>query len=534
MIWSLPSNVRAGLRTLLLGLALVSSPRSADASTPTFEESISAWDLESAEAAVRATPRGPERRAREGIVAIYRADYARAESLLTAALASADFPADTAAHEDARHYLALARGSQRALGSAVLVRSDDHTVEAVFADPKDMLLAPYLFGAMAAARKVLGDELGVTPDEPIRFEFLDDPAKLALVTPLSLDNIYATGTIGITKYRRIVMVTPRVLLFGYPWLDTAVHEYVHYLITLRTRNLAPVWLQEGLAKLLESRWRSPSTPPLAPASRQLLRDALDHDDLVSLAEMSPSIAMLPSQERAALAYAEVETMLSFLRESRGGDGLTQILDRVRDGESAEEAFAGAWGADFSEFMRMWAHHTKRMTATAKDERSTFKARRFSDGRIDDVDASLFGDVFSHLGGGRARQHARLGVLLTLRGQERAAALQYEKARRVDPQARRDPKLARRLGEIYLDLDDAARALPLLELAADADPENASIAAAEGRARLRVGDVDGARIALARSLRVNPFIPAVHCDLARLAELAEENAEAVRERALCHE
>jgi len=530
----LPSKLRAGLRTLLLGLTLVSIPRSAEASTPAFEESISAWDLSSAEAAIRAAPQGPERRAREGILAIYRADYAGAESLLTEALASADFPVNTALHEDARHYLALARGSQRALGSAVIVRSDDRTVEAVFADAKDTLLAPYLFDAMTAARKVLGDELGVTPDDPIRFEFLDDPAKLALVTPLSLDNIYATGTIGITKYRRIVMVTPRVLLFGYPWLDTAVHEYVHYLITLRTRNLAPVWLQEGLAKLLESRWRSPSTPPLPLASRQLLRDALEHDDLVSLAEMSPSIAMLPSQERAALAYAEVETMLSFLRESRGGVGLTQVLDRVRDGESAEDAFAGAWGAEFSEFMRLWALHTKRTTATAKGERSRFKARRFSDGQTGDVDPSLFGDVFSHLGGGRARQHARLGVLLTLRGQKRAAALQYEKARRVDPLARRDPKLARRLGEIYLDLDDAARALPLLELAADAEPENASIAAAEGRARLRIGDVDGSRIALARSLRVNPFIPAVHCDLAQLAELAGENDDAVRERALCHE
>ncbi len=228
-------------------------------------------------------------------------------------------------------------------------------------------------------------------------------------------------------------------------------------------------------------------------------------------------------------------MLSFLRERRGAEGLTQILDRVRDGESAEEAFAGAWGASFPDFLRTWALHTKRTTASAKGEASPFRARRFSDGRADgpagDVDPSLFGDVFSQLGGGRARQHARLGVLLTLRGQERAAALQYEKARRVDPKARRDPKLARRLGEIYLNLDDAARALPLLELAADAEPENASIAAAEGRARLQVGDVDGARIALARALRVNPFIPALHCDLARLAE---DDAEADRERALCHE
>jgi len=517
------------IRAAILAVVLAALPMTAVAA-PTFDESLSAWDLTGARAAAQTYDEGPPRQLREGILAVYEADYSAAEALLTAALASPDFPDDPATREDARHYLALARGSQRALGAAIVVTSDDGSVQAVFADPKDALLAPYLFAAMERARQVLGHELGVTPDHPVRFEILDDPAKLALVTPLTLDNIYATGTIGITKYRRIVMITPRVLLLGYPWLDTAVHEYVHYLITLRTRNLAPVWLQEGLAKLLESRWRSPSTPPLAGPSQRLLHRALADDDLVSLAEMSPSIAMLPSQERAALAYAEVETMLSFLRERRGDTVLSDVLDGVRDGDSAEEAFSGAWRSSFVDFMSAWATATKKATASAKGD-GALPTRRFRDGASEDGDSSLFGDVFSHLGGGRARQHARLGVLLTLRGHQRAAALQYEKARRVDPKARRDPKLARRLGEIYLVLDDAARALPLLELAAGSSPEDANIAAAEGRARLRVGDREGARVALERALRVNPFIPTIHCDL---ATIAGDDDEEKRERALCQE
>ncbi|HFE44806.1 MAG TPA: hypothetical protein ENJ18_04820 [Nannocystis exedens] len=524
-------KLRSVLYASLLTAAFLGRPTPLYAATPTFEESLFAWDLEGAESALTKLSPGPARRAREGMLAVYRADYARAEELLTTALASADFPEDPAAQEEARHYLALARGSQRALGTAIAMRSSDGSVEVVFADARDTLLAPYLFGAMEVARQVLGDELGVTPDQVIRFEILDDPAKLALVTPLTLDNIYATGTIGITKYRRIVMVSPRVLLYGYPWLDTAVHEYVHYLITLRTRNLAPVWLQEGLAKLLESRWRSQKTLPIAAASQRLLRDALKRDDLVSLAEMSPSIAMLPSQERAALAYAEVETMLNFLRERRGAASLTTILDRVRDGEDAEAAFAGAWGASFADFMASWSTHAKRITA--KTGGTSFTKRRFRDSDTEDSveDPSLFGDIFSHLGGGRARQHARLGVLLTLRGHERAAALQYERARRAEPKAGKDPKLARRLGEIYLNIGEPARALALLELAADADPENANIAAAEASARLRVGDRAGARLSLERALRVNPFIPSIHCDL---AELARDDREETRERTLCHQ
>lgn len=519
---------------LLLGIFGAPEPtESAVVTADSFEESLGAWDLEAARRALAERPAGARRSAREGILAIYEGAYADGERLLTAALASGDLRDGSPEAIEAQHYLALARGSQRALGRPLVQRSPGGEVTVAFADPHDALLASYLFETMNTARERLGSELGVVPDHSVRIEILDDPAKLALVTPLTLDNIYATGTIGITKYRRIVMVSPRVLLYGYPWLDTVVHEYVHYLITLRTRNRAPVWLQEGLAKLLEARWRTLDAPPLSAADARLLQRALVKDDLVTLAEMSPSVAMLPSQERAALAYAEVETMLAYLRERRGAAGINLILDRVGAGEGAEAALAAAWGASFDEFMRAWASEMTRRTASAGKSAAQLKERRFRDADVDDpgVDPSLLGDVFSHLGGGAARQHARLGVLLTLRGHTRAAAEQYEKARRVDAESRRDPKLARRLGELYLDLEEPAKALPLLAIAAADDPEQPNIAAAEGRARLRVGDREGARAALSRAIRVNPFIPTVHCDL---AELATSEEEATRERSLCRE
>ena len=152
--------------------------------------------------------------------------------------------------------------------------------------------------------------------------------------------------------------------------------------------------------------------------------------------------------------------------------------------------------------------------------------------VDDaVDPSLLGDVFSHLGGGAARQHARLGVLLTLRGHLAQAARQYEKARAADARVADDPKLARRLGELYLQLGQPARAAPLLRRAGADDPEQPSLAAAEGRALRLSGDLTGARLALARAVRQNPFIPALHCDL---AALAEDPAERTREAALCRE
>jgi tetratricopeptide (TPR) repeat protein len=519
-----------------LALLYVITSGDANASPPALSDidaDISAWDLTRASVSVSLLPQGTDRQIKEGVLAVYEADYARAEDLLTRALASDHLDRDAAIAVEARHYLALARGAQRALARAITLVSPDRSVMAVFADPKDTIIAPYLFQAMSAARVALADDLGITPDHPVRIEILDDPAKLALVTTLTLDNIYTTGTIGVTKYRRIVMTSPRVLLHGYPWLDTAVHEYVHYLVTLRTRNLAPVWLQEGLAKLFEERWRSRGPAELDPAAARLLARALDRGTLVTLAEMSPSIAMLPSQERAALAYAEVQTMLTFILERRGPAGITRILDRVAAGDTAEDALGIAWGDTFDHFMANWAGEMKRRTAGASSRETPLRQRRFRDPDDDAnaADPSLLGDIFSHLGGGRARQHARLGVLLSLRGHTRAAIQEYERARSADPQARKDPKLARRLGELYLSIGQPERALPHLDLAASDDPEQPILAAAQGRARLRLGDREGARAALSRAIRINPFIPTIHCDL---AELALSEAEAARERSLCDE
>jgi tetratricopeptide (TPR) repeat protein len=480
---------------------------------------------------------GPTTELRRAAIEVYEADYASAKTRLTKLLASAPFDPSTKAGRSAlgraERLLALTTGATTALGGAPAIRSPDGRFEVAFASSRDELLAPYLFEALDVAFQRVGDAIGDRPTAPVRFEFVDDSAKLALITPLDVDAIYTTGTIGVTKYNRVMMVTPRVMLQGYAWLDAATHEYVHYVVTRRTKDNAPVWLQEGLAKLYETRWRRDSPAPLRPEIAAILRRAVENDDLVSFEEMSPSVALLPTRERAALAYAQVETMLGLLLERRGSEGMQTLLDRVASGTEAEQAFADAWGDEFSAFEDEWKRHVRAITRHGRS--GSLGGPRFKDpgAEEDGPDPSLFGDVFSHLGGGRARQHARLGVLLTLRDHPEAAILEYEKARKADPRVAKDPALARRLGELYLDAGRAEEAAPLLQIAGAADPENPNVAAAEGRALLRTGRREEARPVLDRALSINPFIPTLHCDLAELAAGEDPQMES-RERALCSE
>lgn len=108
-------------------------------------------------------------------------------------------------------------------------------------------------------------------------------------------------------------------------------------------------------------------------------------------------------------------------------------------------------------------------------------------------------------------------------------MQYEKARAADARARRDPTLSRRLGKLYVELERWREAVELLEIAAADEPDDANLAAAQTRALLRAGQRAAALEAADRTLRNNPFVPTIHCDL---AELATDKAIVERERGLC--
>src|SRR5205085_2857164 len=50
--------------------------------------------------------------------------------------------------------------------------------------------------------------------------------------------------------------SPRAPALGYAWRDTLAHELTHLALSRGTLDRAPLWLQEGVAKREETRWRS--------------------------------------------------------------------------------------------------------------------------------------------------------------------------------------------------------------------------------------------------------------------------------------
>ena len=375
--------------------------------------------------------------------------------------------------------------------------------EVRYAPGPDEILVPYAIDTLQAAAAALEAELGVKMVSPVRLEIYPDAESLARVSTLSVEAIRTTGTIALCKWGRLMIASPGALMHGYPWLDTIAHEYVHLLLTKVTLDQSPVWLQEGLAKFLETRWRQDeATLRHDPASSQLLHDAAAADELLGFDQLHPSIALLPTQKAASLAFAQVSSLMEMYYDEHGADGVQQALLRVGDGQDARKALAGVAGMS-------WKALEKRWRSALSNEPKPPSARlmpRYLSGEATEQD-ELAGVELE-----RARNYVRLGDLLWTRSRPAAASVEYAKAHEAAPA---DPVVASRYARSAIAGGRPREALAPLKQTLARYPTHAPALSSLATALFRVSLFGAARDAANQAIAHNPFDPQPHCILSKL-------------------
>ena len=386
-----------------------------------------------------------------------------------------------------------------------------------YAPGADATIAPLAGDVLDTAWETIGDDLGYKPVDPIRVELLGSPSDLAKLSPLTEAEIETTGTIALSKYNKLMVVSPRATLFGYPWMDTLAHEYTHLVVARISHDSVPVWLQEGLARFEQTRWRRPPEVELSGTEQALLAAGLRKGRLVTFDEMHPSMAKLPSQEAAQLAYAEVYTLVGWMQQKLGFRGLRDILIAQRDGKTAKRAVAEAMGVPWPDVETEWRAHLKVSDPKAR----TGKKIEFKKGGTDSENVGIESVP------PRARKHARLGGMLRARGMLEAAVAEYEKAFAISA----DPFTAGKLARTLVELGRMDRAIELATPLAAADDRDAVPAVTLGIAHAARHEWPEAITAYEQALRVSPFDPRTRCGLAE-AYSQTSDSRAPRERAAC--
>ena len=504
---------------------VLAAPVAAQDERASFDEAnsmLGSWQMEEAREAIDVFSQSSDRRPYidylEGRYAFYRGDYEEALEKMRSALKEEE-------RQDWEQFYDIIAATAEVTEGYERHVSPSGRFE-IFVEPgPDEALVPYALEALEEAYEKLGDALDYRPQEPVRIEVYPRADVLADVSLLTEENIRTSGTIALCQYNRLMITSPRAVLRGYSWVDTLVHEYIHLVINQRNVEDVPIWMHEGLAKYLERRWRGADESTLDASSEHLLKQRLEDNELVSFEDMHPSMAMLPSQEDAAMAFAQVYTTMEYLEEQLGDEAFARLLDTVDEGYEARDAYARVLDTTWDEFENYaWRNYLhRRSTPELPDEDVLYEDELVFEDEAGEAESEL-----EQVGDSQARKFMEMGQMFQVRERWGAAAVQYGKAR--DLMGDENPLLQTRLAESLTRSGDPEQAVEALQTVMRLHPGHVSTWRELGRAHLEAHEYADARDALREAARINPFDPDIHRMLARAAEELEfgDEAEIARE------
>lgn len=305
----------------------------------------------------------------------------------------------------------VARGCAGVVAGSVLIQDKKKGVWLRLQDSADKVLAPYIIDIAARARTRIEHDLGVKLPRPLRIILVRDLFSLSAVSGLPVKAAETTGTVAVARWGRVNIISPRATPMGYPWEDTIAHEITHLALSRATRDHAPLWLQEGIAKREETRWRPPHPFDRTPDPDREARDALLSGHSVGITKLGSSIAMLPTPEAASIAFAEVTSFMGYWIDQNGVPGLhLLLLDLKGLGEgSADAAMRSVTGEPLAVWIRRWQDNLR--------HRSDLSAKR----------PAPHGEEPDENAGKDLVRRVRLGDLLFNRGHSAAAAKELSPA-----------------------------------------------------------------------------------------------------------
>lgn len=387
---------------------------------------------------------------------------------------------------------------------------------------KDAVLLPYAIETLEATLEKVGQLLNYRPRSRIVVEFYPSAKTLAAVSSLTEEDIANSGTIALCKWNRLMVTTPRAIVFGYQWRDTLSHELVHLLISASSKNTVPIWLHEGIAKFAETAWRDKPGLALSVQAQERLQTAAKKKELIPFSKMHPSMAKLKTQEESSLAFSEVFTFIEYLLDKQKWSGIRSLLKSLSTKKTMAQAIQAVYGQSFDKLTAAWERALPRRTIQ-REGRAVGKSRKV----VIKKRSNTPDDKLSGLSK-RARRYARAADLLYARGRLLAAQRELEKAYRLT----KSPLLSAKLANVALAAGDLLGAEKAARKAIEGVPDlpGPNLTLAEVLVRQERGKE--AEQALETAININPFDPRIYrLKLAILGPSGDEDELAKAQTAL---
>jgi tetratricopeptide (TPR) repeat protein len=385
-----------------------------------------------------------------------------------------------------------------ATAGAKIVEDKKNGVWIRLQEEQDEAFVPFVVDIAVRARQVIEADLSVHLPRPLRIDLVRDLFSLSAISGLPVSAAETTGTVAVARWGRVTMISPRATPHGYPWQDTLAHEIAHLALSRATRDKAPLWLQEGIAKREETRWRAVRPFDGAISHHAIARQALLSGRSVGIDQLGPSIAMLPTPEAASIAFSEVTSFVTYWIDKNGEPALAMLLADLKgiEGDGADGALRSVSGYDLPGWKRLWEHHLLE-SEPGTDADPPPGEHPGAGGPVKAITDSR--DVV---------RHQRLGDLLFSRGHSSQAADHYDEALHARSH---EAALRWRGARAVLDSEQSDEARQRLGNIEDLDGPHGEWFALSGRFDGAAGKQDAAEEAFAQAIGLNPFSEDVACE-----------------------
>ena len=354
--------------------------------------------------------------------------------------------------KDFDHFYERVKKLSEVFGPAKEAQSEHFRMRWV--DPRDEVLAKPGLAIAEKAYVALKKDFNYTPPgEKILIEIYPRIEDLGAGVDLPEKMFKDSGTVAICKFRRLMLVSPRALLFGYDYQTTISHEQAHFFVYSRNGDTVPIWMHEGLAKYEESSYLG-RAGEVDTVPRSFLTSAIRNNELVTFAQMSPTFAQFKTPKEGQLAFAEVETMLGYLRSSCGDNAWFKTLDLLKSGKGDKAALEQVCGRSFDSVWSGWKQYVLaknwEVIPGAQVMKLEFKEQT---GKEEDEEGPAEK--------GKGADYMRIGDLLRDRSFFKAASVEYAKAANAEPF---NPRILNKLGLAQILANNFSAAVePLLKL-----------------------------------------------------------------------
>ena len=197
-----------------------------------------------------------------------------------------------------------------------------------------------------AALDILRDRFGAELERPTRLMLYGDLEQMR--RDLGGGTSPWTGGAAIADLNVTVLHAPVVNRDPLDLQATVAHEITHIVLEHRTHNSfggLPAWLHEGLATTVEAEIKERF------AYDDIMTRLVAEDNFVSLRGITGSF---PADSQAAVnAYAQSNSLVTYIIETWGREGIAALLEAYAGGVSDDEAVQAALGVSLDELNRAW-------------------------------------------------------------------------------------------------------------------------------------------------------------------------------------